>query len=69
MQTKIQSMIEAWTNIIVGYGLALLTQIIIFPVYGMKIDLIQNIQIGIIFTGISLARSYMIRRLFNRWHK
>lgn len=69
MQTKWQSFIEAWTNILVGYGLALLAQIIVFPIYGMRVDLGQNIQIGIIFTVISLVRSYTFRRVFNKWHK
>jgi len=69
MQSKKQSFIEAWTNIGVGYGLALLTQIVVFPLYGMEVNLGQNIQIGVIFTVMSLARSYALRRLFNGWHK
>lgn len=69
MQTKLQSLIEAWTNIFVGYSLALMTQIIIFPFYGMEINFWGNIQIGIVFTGISLVRSYALRRIFNKWHK
>ena len=69
MQTRVQSLIEAWSNIAVGYGLAILTQIVVFPLYGMKVDLLGNVQIGIIFTGISLIRSYSLRRIFNRWHK
>ncbi len=69
MQSRIESMIEAWTNIGVGYGLALLTQVIVFPLYGMKVDLWGNVQIGVIFTGVSLIRSFTIRRVFNRWHR
>lgn len=69
MQTRFQSMIEAWVNIIVGYFLALLTQLILFPMLGIQVRLEQNIFIGLIFTAVSLARSYTLRRLFNRWHR
>jgi len=69
MQPRWQSFIEAWANIGVGFGLALLTQLIVFPMYGMEIDLTGNLQIGMIFTGISLGRSYFLRRAFNKWHR
>ena len=69
MQTRLQSFIESWANVLIGYGVALLTQIIVFPMFGMTVSLWQNIQISIIFTVVSLARSYFIRRLFNRLHK
>lgn len=69
MQTKWQSMVEAWANIAVGYGLALLTQLIVFPWLGMEVTLDKNILIGLIFTAVSLIRSYTLRRAFNRWHR
>lgn len=69
MQTRWQSFIESWANVLIGYGVALLTQIIVFPMYGMTVSLSQNVQIGVIFTLVSLARSYALRRLFNRWHR
>lgn len=68
MQTKRQSFIESWVNILVGYGVAVLAQVIIFPLFGMEVNLKGNLLIGLIFTVISLARSYTLRRLFNRWH-
>ena len=69
MQTRWQSFIESWANVLVGYGVALLTQIIVFPLFGLQVSIGQNIQIGIIFTLVSLARSYVLRRVFNRWHR
>lgn len=69
MQTRLQSLIESWANIIVGYGLALLTQLTVFPLLGIEVRLDQNILIGLIFTAVSLARSYTLRRIFNRWHR
>lgn len=59
-------MIESILNVVIGYGVALLSQIIIFPIYGIDINLKTNIVIGFWFTLISIIRSFTIRRLFNR---
>lgn len=65
MQLKRHSFIEAWTNIFVGYGINLLANFALFPLFGWHITLKQNITIGIFYTFISLARSYCLRRVFN----
>lgn len=69
MQTRLQSLLEAWINVIIGYFVALAAQIIVFPWYGIEVSISQNLQIGLIFTIASIARSYVVRRLFNRLHK
>lgn len=69
MQTRIQSLIEAWANVVIGYFVALAAQMIVFPLYDIDVTVTQNIQIGLIFTAVSIARSYTLRRLFNRYHK
>jgi hypothetical protein len=58
-------MTEAVTNVAVGYFVAVLSQIVVFPLVGVESSLSQNAQIGAYFTVISLTRSYLIRRLFN----
>jgi hypothetical protein len=63
-QTRLMSLIEAFTNVIVGYGVAVIAQILVFPVFGLQTTLIQNLKIGAAFTGISLIRSFILRRLF-----
>lgn len=68
MQTKTQSLIEATVNSVSGYLLAVLTQFLLFPFFGIHIPLGQNFVLAFIFTIISIARSYVVRRLFNRWH-
>lgn len=68
MQTRKQSLFEAWMNVAVGYLVALATQLAVFPAMGMKVKISQNITIGIIFTVVSLVRSYLLRRLFNKLH-
>ena len=59
-------MIESISKCVIGYGAVLLSQIIIFPIYGIDINLKTNIVIGFWFTLISIIRSFTIRRLFNR---
>ena len=69
-QTRIGSLIEAGLNILIGYAVAITSQIIIFPFFGINIPLESNLLIGAWFTGISLVRSYVIRRWFNaRLHR
>jgi len=68
MQSKRQSLIESFVNVAIGYGVALLSQILIFPPFGIHIPLASNLAIGAIFTVISIARSYAVRRVFNRLH-
>jgi len=68
-QTRTMSLIEAATNVIVGYGLAVITQILIFPVFGLHATLAQNLKMGLVFTIVSIARGYVLRRLFERWRR
>ena len=66
-QSRRLSLIEAVTNVAVGYVLAVFTQILVFPWFGIHPSLGENLAIGSVFTGISLLRSYALRRLFERW--
>jgi len=66
MQSKKFSLIESCVNVSVGYLVALLSQIIIFPVFGLDVTIKSNILIGLWFTGISIVRSYTLRRIFNK---
>ena len=65
-QSRRLSLVEAITNVAVGYVLAVITQIVLFPWFGIHPSLGENLAIGSIFTGISLLRSYALRRLFER---
>lgn len=69
MQTRFQSLIEAWANVAIGYFVALVAQMIVFPIYDIEVTITQNIQIGLIFTAVSITRSYILRRFFNRYHR
>ncbi|ALI55986.1 DUF7220 family protein [Celeribacter marinus] len=63
-QSHLMSLVEAITNVIVGYGVAVVTQIAIFPIFGLQATLRQNLAMGGIFTIVSLLRSFALRRLF-----
>ncbi|MCC4243753.1 hypothetical protein LL278_05020 [Stappia indica] len=58
------SLVESVANVIVGYGVAVVTQILIFPIFGLHTTLAQNLQMGAIFTLVSIVRSFGLRRLF-----
>jgi len=64
-QSRRMSMIEAVTNVLVGYGVAVLAQRAIFPLFGIAVSLGDNLAIGAAFTVVSLVRSYAVRRMFN----
>lgn len=66
MQSRRRSLIEAFTNVVVGYALAVVTQIIVFPWFGLQPSLGDNLALGLVFTSISLIRGYALRRLFAR---
>ena len=63
-QTQFMSLVEATTNVVVGYALAIVTQIIVFPWFGIETGMGEHLAIGLAFVGVSLVRSYLLRRLF-----
>ena len=58
------SLVEAASNVVAGYLIAVATQMVAFPLFGLDLPLATNLLIGAIFTAVSLARSYLLRRLF-----
>lgn len=66
MQTRLHSIIESLTNILIGYITAIISAIIIFPLFDIHISLSENLAISACFTVISIIRSYTLRRWFNK---
>jgi hypothetical protein len=66
MQSKKLSFLESLVNVIIGYFVALLSQILIFPLFGIYATYKENLSIGLCFTVISIVRSYILRRIFNK---
>jgi hypothetical protein len=64
-QSKLGSLYESAINIVIGAVVALLSQLIVFPMFGIDVPLSANIGIMMWFTLISVIRSYVVRRWFN----
>lgn len=65
-QSRTMSAIESVANVAVGYGIAVAAQAAVFPLFGIHATAADHLAIGAIFTVVSLARSYLLRRIFNR---
>ncbi|OUS07832.1 hypothetical protein A9Q96_04840 [Rhodobacterales bacterium 52_120_T64] len=63
-QSRAMSFLEAIANVVIGYIVAVCTQILIFPVFGLHTTLSQNLKLGTAFTVVSILRSFALRRLF-----
>lgn len=64
-QSRLGSFIEAWINVLIGFGINFIANLLILPMFGFNITLMDNLYIGILYTIISVVRSYAIRRWFN----
>lgn len=69
MQSRRQSMIETAASVAIGYLVALASQLVIFPLFGIHATLSDNLMIGAWFTVISIIRGYFVRRFFNWLHQ
>jgi hypothetical protein len=67
MQTRKKSMTESLVNLAVGYVVAVASQILIFPWFGINVGIGSNAAIGVWFSVVSVIRSYCLRRAFERW--
>ena len=57
-QSRLMSMVELLANVLVGYVVA------VFPLFGLAVTVTENLLIGLIFTVVSIVRSYALRRAF-----
>jgi hypothetical protein len=69
-QTKLGSFIEACINILIGFAINYIMNLLILPLFGFHISLMDNLLMGLLYTVVSVARSYVVRRWFEaRIHK
>jgi divalent metal cation (Fe/Co/Zn/Cd) transporter len=66
-QSRRHSLIETVTGVAVGFVVSVTASFVVYPAFGHSFTLSQNIGITIIFTVLSIARGYVVRRVFNRW--
>ena len=65
MQTKKWSMIESLTSTTIGWLIGVILNMLVLPLFGYDVSLTDGLLISIIFTAVSVIRSYVIRRFFN----
>jgi hypothetical protein len=63
-QSRLMSLVESLANVLVGYGVAVATQMVVFPLFGLAVTVTENLLIGLVFTAVSIVRSYALRRGF-----
>ena len=63
-QSRRASLTEAALNTLLGYCVAIAAQVAIFPLFGIHVSAADHAVIGLLFTAVSLVRSYALRRLF-----
>ena len=68
-QSKIESLIESIINTSLGFLVALITQIIIYPLFDIEVSFGDQTLLALIFTSVSLVRGYIVRRYFNTYFK
>lgn len=64
-QTRLGSLIESCINVAIGYWINFAANLLILPLFGWHVTVSQNLALGAIYTAISIARSYAVRRWFN----
>jgi hypothetical protein len=67
-QSKTHSMIEAFANVAIGYGISVVANLLVLPLFGYSVSVSDAAGMGLIFTAISIVRSYYVRRAFNFIH-
>ena len=65
MQSKMESMIESLTSASIGVIIGVLLNLTVLPIFGYDVTVTNSLLISIIFTVVSVIRSYVIRRWFN----
>lgn len=68
MQTKTQSLFEVVTSVVIGYVVAVISQLVIFPIFSVYVSFTENLAIAAWFTVVSIVRGYFVRRYFNWRH-
>ena len=65
-KTNFRNLIETMIDVGSGLLLSTLIQLYIFPFFDLHPTLLDSFNIAIIFTVISMLRSWTLRTIFNR---
>ena len=67
MQSRQRSALEAVTNVVVGFLVAVAANLLVLPAFGYQVTVYDSFAIGCVFTVVSMMRTYFLRRLSNWW--
>lgn len=60
------SLAEAIVNVLVGFWISMAVQALVYPAFGIRTSFSADLSIAAIFTLVSIARSFVMRRVFER---
>ena len=63
-QGKKGSLVESVIQVLTGWGVAIITQLIVYPLMGIEVSILQNINLSLIFIFVGFIKQYYVRRLF-----
>ena len=63
-QGKKGSLVESVVQVLTGWGVAIITQLIVYPLMGIAVSIMQNINLSLIFIAVGCVKQYYVRRLF-----
>jgi hypothetical protein len=66
MQSKLQSLYESAAKEVVGTSLGLAAQLVIYPMFDIKVSMASNIKLAFCFSTVGVVSNYVVRRMFNR---
>jgi len=64
-----RSLIESFIDVGSGFILAILIQLLIFPLFGLYPTILDSMGIALIFTVVSITRSWIWRLVFKKYKK
>ena len=63
-QGKKGSLVESIIQVLTCWGVAIITQLIVYPLMGIEVSIVQNINLSLIFIVVGFIKQYYVRRLF-----
>jgi hypothetical protein len=64
-----RSLIESFIDVGSGFILAILIQLLVFPLFDLHPSILDSMGIALIFTVVSITRSWIWRMVFKKYAK
>ena len=69
VKERMRSLIESFIDVGSGFILAIIIQLLIFPLFGLYPTILDSMGIALIFTVVSITRSWIWRLVFTKYKK